>query len=169
MPPPQPDEFLSAVLGGAVILLAAVLMGGWAWALSRLVRGRPLLSEFPILPLRPARWGGGTVAAVILEPSALGKVKTMRKGTGFYQLAVTGRAAHAGLEPEKGANALIALAELIGCDAPRPRRRDVEPCGRQHAPHHAEEHHRAATRSPSRRRTSRTGTPHQSPLGTPAS
>jgi glutamate carboxypeptidase len=53
-------------------------------------------------------------AAMILEPSALGKVKTMRKGTGFYQLAVTGRAAHAGLEPEKGATALIALAELIG-------------------------------------------------------
>lgn len=51
---------------------------------------------------------------MILEPSALGKVKTMRKGTGFYHLAVTGRAAHAGLEPEKGANALIALAELIG-------------------------------------------------------
>jgi membrane protease YdiL (CAAX protease family) len=66
MPPPQPDEFLSAALGGVVLLLVAVLMGGWAWALSRLVRGRPLLSESPILPLRPARWGGGTVSVMIL-------------------------------------------------------------------------------------------------------
>ena len=53
-------------------------------------------------------------AALILEPSALGKIKTGRKGTGWYHLAVTGRAAHAGLEPEKGANALVALAALIG-------------------------------------------------------
>lgn len=53
-------------------------------------------------------------AALILEPSALGNIKTGRKGTGWYQLTVTGRAAHAGLEPEKGANALTALAALIG-------------------------------------------------------
>jgi glutamate carboxypeptidase len=53
-------------------------------------------------------------AALILEPSARGFLKTGRKGTGFYQVDVTGRAAHAGLEPEKGANALLALAGLLG-------------------------------------------------------
>ncbi len=53
-------------------------------------------------------------AALILEPSAGGAVKIGRKGTGLYRLDVAGRAAHAGLEPEKGANALLALAELIG-------------------------------------------------------
>jgi glutamate carboxypeptidase len=53
-------------------------------------------------------------AALILEPSAGGAVKIGRKGTGFYRLDVAGRAAHAGLEPENGANALIALAEIIG-------------------------------------------------------
>ena len=53
-------------------------------------------------------------AALILEPSADGAIKTGRKGTSFYRLDVAGRAAHAGLEPENGANALIALAELIG-------------------------------------------------------
>jgi glutamate carboxypeptidase len=53
-------------------------------------------------------------AALILEPSANGQVKTARKGTGWYRLTVDGRAAHAGLEPEKGVNALTALAELIG-------------------------------------------------------
>ena len=53
-------------------------------------------------------------AALILEPSAGGAVKIGRKGTGFYRLDVAGRAAHAGLEPENGANALIALADVIG-------------------------------------------------------
>ncbi len=53
-------------------------------------------------------------AALILEPSARGSVKVGRKGTGLYRLDVVGRAAHAGLEPEKGANALIALADVIG-------------------------------------------------------
>lgn len=53
-------------------------------------------------------------AALILEPSARGAIKIGRKGTGSYRLDVVGRAAHAGLEPERGANALTALAELIG-------------------------------------------------------
>jgi len=52
-------------------------------------------------------------AALILEPSIDGMVKTARKGTGMYTLRVAGRAAHAGLEPEKGANALVALAEVV--------------------------------------------------------
>jgi glutamate carboxypeptidase len=52
-------------------------------------------------------------AALILEPSAHGALKTGRKGTSWYHIAVTGRAAHAGLEPERGANALTELAHLI--------------------------------------------------------
>jgi glutamate carboxypeptidase len=52
-------------------------------------------------------------AALILEPSAHGCIKIGRKGTGWYRLDVDGRAAHAGLEPEKGANALIELARLV--------------------------------------------------------
>jgi len=53
-------------------------------------------------------------AALILEPSAdAGSLKTARKGTGMYTLRVAGRAAHAGLEPQKGANALVALAEVV--------------------------------------------------------
>jgi len=58
--------------------------------------------------------GRAAAAALILEPSRGGALKTGRKGTGFYRLDVVGRAAHAGLEPEKGANALVALAEVIG-------------------------------------------------------
>ncbi len=40
-------------------------------------------------------------------------LKTARKGVGVYHLAVTGRAAHAGVEPEKGINALTELAHQI--------------------------------------------------------
>lgn len=53
-------------------------------------------------------------AALVMEPSADGgALKTARKGTGTFEVAVHGRAAHAGLEPEKGINSLVAAAELI--------------------------------------------------------
>jgi glutamate carboxypeptidase len=55
----------------------------------------------------------GARAALVLEPAVDGALKTARKGVGFYRLDVTGRAAHAGLEPEKGANALVALADAL--------------------------------------------------------
>ncbi len=56
----------------------------------------------------------GAAAALVLEPAVHGALKTARKGVGFYRLNVAGRAAHAGLEPENGANALVALADAIG-------------------------------------------------------
>jgi glutamate carboxypeptidase len=47
----------------------------------------------------------------VLEPPASGgRVKTGRKGTGIYAIKVEGKAAHAGLEPEKGASAILELA-----------------------------------------------------------
>ena len=52
-------------------------------------------------------------ACLILEPAADGKLKVARKGTSMYRFIVEGRAAHAGLEPEKGANALCELAHLV--------------------------------------------------------
>jgi glutamate carboxypeptidase len=52
-------------------------------------------------------------AALILEPSASDALKVERKGIGIYRLEVRGRAAHAGLEPENGANALIELCHLL--------------------------------------------------------
>ena len=51
---------------------------------------------------------------LVCEPSADGgALKIARKGTGTFEVVVHGRAAHAGLEPEKGVNALVAAAELI--------------------------------------------------------
>jgi len=52
-------------------------------------------------------------AALILEPSAGGALKVERKGIGMYRVEVRGRAAHAGLEPENGANALVELSHLL--------------------------------------------------------
>lgn len=54
----------------------------------------------------------GTV--LVFEPSADGgALKTARKGVGTFEVVVHGRAAHAGLEPEKGVNSLVASAELV--------------------------------------------------------
>jgi glutamate carboxypeptidase len=52
-------------------------------------------------------------AALVLEPSAHGALKTERKGVGSYRLDVRGRAAHAGLDPDKGINAAVELAHQI--------------------------------------------------------
>lgn len=49
----------------------------------------------------------------VFEPSADGKVKTGRKGTGLYGVRTRGIPAHAGLEPEKGANAIAELARHV--------------------------------------------------------
>lgn len=52
-----------------------------------------------------------TRCALVLEPPAPGgRVKTGRKGTAMYEIRVEGKAAHAGLEPEKGASAILELA-----------------------------------------------------------
>ncbi len=53
-------------------------------------------------------------SVLVLEPPAPGgRVKTERKGTAHFTLSVEGRAAHAGLEPEKGASAVLELARQI--------------------------------------------------------
>jgi glutamate carboxypeptidase len=54
-------------------------------------------------------------AVLVLEPSygPKGAVKTARKGVGEYILKVTGKAAHSGLDFEKGESAIIELARQI--------------------------------------------------------
>jgi len=52
-------------------------------------------------------------AVLVLEPSAEGALKIARKGISHYRVQVTGRAAHAGLEPWKGANAGLELAHQL--------------------------------------------------------
>jgi glutamate carboxypeptidase len=52
-------------------------------------------------------------AVLVLEPSQDGALKVARKGVSMYRLHVEGRAAHAGLEPEKGVNATVELAHAV--------------------------------------------------------
>src|SRR3984957_12322888 len=54
-------------------------------------------------------------AVLVLEPSLgrEGRLKTERKGVGGAEIVVTGRAAHAGIEPEKGVNAVHEMALQI--------------------------------------------------------
>lgn len=54
-------------------------------------------------------------AVLVLEPSSGlgGALKTARKGVGEFELLVEGRAAHAGIEPEKGVSATEELAAQI--------------------------------------------------------
>jgi glutamate carboxypeptidase len=52
-------------------------------------------------------------AVFVLEPSVDGELKSSRKGTSWYEVEILGRAAHAGLEPEKGINALVEAAALV--------------------------------------------------------
>jgi len=53
-------------------------------------------------------------AALVLEPALPGgALKTRRKGCGEFVLRVSGRAAHAGIEPELGASAISELARQI--------------------------------------------------------
>jgi glutamate carboxypeptidase len=49
---------------------------------------------------------------LVLEPSLEGAVKIARKGTGTFAVTFKGRAAHAGLDPEKGASSLLELAHF---------------------------------------------------------
>ncbi len=51
----------------------------------------------------------------VLEPplGLDGKLKTARKGVGRFQIAVKGKAAHAGLDPSKGISAIMELSHQI--------------------------------------------------------
>jgi glutamate carboxypeptidase len=53
--------------------------------------------------------------ALILEPSLgpSGRIKTARKGVGRFEVTLTGRASHAGLDPESGASAILELSHVI--------------------------------------------------------
>jgi glutamate carboxypeptidase len=51
---------------------------------------------------------------LVLEPAlANGGLKTARKGVGRFQVEVEGKAAHAGVAPENGRNAIVELAHQI--------------------------------------------------------
>ena len=56
---------------------------------------------------------GAALAYVLESPLPGGTLKTARKGTGDYLVRITGRAAHAGVEPQKGISAIGELAHQV--------------------------------------------------------
>ncbi|MGW2841445.1 M20 family metallopeptidase [Streptomyces sp. NPDC001493] len=105
------------------------MKGGLIQGLYGLARLRELTGEYPAVAFlitadeeigSPAgaeivtEWARKSRAALVLEGAADGGgLKHARKGWSFYDIRVKGIAAHAGLEPHKGSNALTDLARII--------------------------------------------------------
>jgi glutamate carboxypeptidase len=107
------------------------MKGGLVQALFALRALRELRFEPPAVPLlfvnsdeeigsgESTRWvrllARGVRRVFVLEPSLgpEGRLKTGRKGVGQFVVTVRGRAAHAGLEPERGASAVLELSHVI--------------------------------------------------------
>ncbi|MDR3636750.1 MAG: M20 family metallopeptidase [Isosphaeraceae bacterium] len=55
------------------------------------------------------------IRAFVLEPAfgRAGKLKTARKASGSFQVTVRGRAAHAGINPEEGASAILEMSHQV--------------------------------------------------------
>jgi glutamate carboxypeptidase len=111
---------------GAEDMKGGIVIGIWA------IRALQELHLFPLVPITllftsDEETGSGTSRQIIeseamskhlvyvLEPAQppLGSIKTSRKGVGDFQVLVTGRAAHAGADHEKGINAIDELAYQI--------------------------------------------------------
>ena len=107
------------------------MKGGLAQLIVALHTIRDLDLDTPVVPVvfinadeeigsrsstRYIRWLAQHAArALVLEP-ALGKrgdLKTSRKGIGRFTITVYGKAAHAGLDPEAGASAILELSHVI--------------------------------------------------------
>lgn len=61
------------------------------------------------------RFARGADRCFVLEPSLgpNGSLKTARKGVGRFEITIRGKAAHAGLDPGKGASAILELSHII--------------------------------------------------------
>jgi len=98
---------------GLVLALHAVAVLGAPAGVSILVTGDEEVGSPSSRALIEAE-AAGCAAALVLEASADGgAIKTARKGTSLYRIRAIGRAAHAGLEPERGVNATMELARQV--------------------------------------------------------
>jgi len=107
------------------------MKGGLAQIVIALAAIRDLELETPVVPIvfvnadeeigshtstRYIRWlAEHANRALVMEPALgdRGDIKTQRKGIGRFTIAVHGKAAHAGLDPEGGASAILELSHVI--------------------------------------------------------
>jgi len=98
---------------GLVVALAAMATTSKAEHVGLLVTGDEEVGSVAGREL-VERYGGRADAVIVPEPAAPGgALKATRKGVGIYQFILDGRAAHAGLEPERGANTTVEMAHLV--------------------------------------------------------
>lgn len=111
--------------GPGVFDMKAGVVQGWC-ALAGIAAQRPgLLTRVGMLLTTDEETGSQTSrsliaeassharAVLVLEPAVGRALKIARKGTSWYVLTFRGRAAHAGLDPERGINAAIEAAQFI--------------------------------------------------------
>src|ERR1700722_9176002 len=102
-----------ALKPGLVLALHALAVLGVPAGVTLLVTGDEELGSPSSRGLIEAE-AAGCLAALVLEASADGgALKTARKGPSLYRVRAVGRAAHAGLEPERGVNATVELAHQV--------------------------------------------------------
>ncbi|MFG2227763.1 M20 family metallopeptidase [Streptomyces sp. NPDC048644] len=98
---------------GVVMALHAAAVAGTPAGLSILITGDEEIGS-PTSRRLIEEEARGCDAVFVLEASADGgALKCRRKGVSLYRIDVDGRAAHAGLEPEKGVNAAVEIAHQI--------------------------------------------------------
>lgn len=98
---------------GVVMALHAAALAGPACPVSILVTGDEEIGSRT--SRRLIEESAATVDAVLVLEAAAdgGALKVARKAVSFYELTITGRASHAGLEPERGVNAVVELSHVI--------------------------------------------------------
>lgn len=98
---------------GLAIGLEALALAAESGRVALLVTGDEELGSISSRPLIEAV-AGRSRAVLVLEGAAPGgDLKTARKGVSAYDFEITGRASHAGLEPEAGINTTAELAALV--------------------------------------------------------
>jgi glutamate carboxypeptidase len=101
---------------GAAMALTAIEMLGEAGLLNReivlLLTSEEEIGS-PVSRPITERLATECAAVYVLEPAQGGAYKTARKGTGNWRIEVTGVAAHAGVDFEKGASAIRELVRVV--------------------------------------------------------
>ncbi|KAA0960018.1 M20 family metallopeptidase [Microbacterium sp. ANT_H45B] len=111
---------------GCFDMLVGVVQIAHALAMLRARHGDAVLDQVTVLVTGDEEVGSvtsreliesravGCRAALVLEAAGPGgALKTQRKGVSLYELEVLGRAAHSGLEPERGINATVGVSHLV--------------------------------------------------------
>ncbi|MBO9523699.1 MAG: M20/M25/M40 family metallo-hydrolase [Nocardioidaceae bacterium] len=99
---------------GLALAFDAIAALGCPDGITLLVTGDEEISSPTSRTLIEAEAAGAAAALVLEAGDDSGALKTERKGRAHYRLTFRGKAAHAGLEPHRGANALVALGHAIG-------------------------------------------------------